>query len=140
MILLPPKPFIEIPKYYNLVDIGIILEKPSEDNKISTSSKTFEYMLYGIPFISVDCIEMNRKIIEKYKCGLLVRWGDIDDIIKKLEILIIDKDLRKNLGKNGKNAIVKEYNWDLVEKKLLSSYLKFIEKDHQRKVSSKSLN
>lgn len=140
VILLPHQPFTEIPRYYGVVDIGIILEKPSEDNKISSSSKTFEYMLYGIPFITVDCIELNKKVVKKYGCGFTVNFNDTNDILEKLEKLIVDSDLRKKMGKKGKEAIIREYNWDIVEKKLLSSYSEFIENKNQKKSLTKSLN
>lgn len=58
------------------------------------------------------------EIIEDGKEGLLCK-PEVQDIVEKLEILIKDKELRKNLLENLHNKICKQFSWDNTTKQLL---------------------
>lgn len=64
-----------------------------------------EALSVGLPIVSYDCPNGPRNIITDKKEGLLARNGDIHDLASKLEILIRDEELRKQMGKTGKENV-----------------------------------
>jgi len=122
MILLGAKPHEEIPKYLALSDILIA---PFNDDYFKGSEfwwnpvKLFEYMSSGKPVVSYDYKEV-RKIVRD--AGLLAKPGDLNDFIKKLEYLIEDEDLRREMGKKGRKIAVSEYDWKIRAKQTVEVY------------------
>jgi len=122
MILLGAKPHDEIPKYLALSDILIA---PFNDEYFRgfgfwwNPVKLFEYMSSGKPIVSYDYDEI-RKIIRD--AGVLAKPGDLDDFIKKLEYLIEDENLRKEMGRKGRESAVKEYDWTVRAKQTVEVY------------------
>jgi len=122
MILLGAKPHDEIPKYLALSDILIA---PFNDEYFKgfgfwwNPVKLFEYMSSGKPVVSYDYEEV-RKIVRD--AGLLAKPGDLDDFIKKLKHLIEDEDLRREMGRKGRDIAVKEYDWKTRAKQTVEVY------------------
>jgi len=125
MILVGAKPHDEIPKYLALSDILIA---PFNDEYFRGKGfwwnpvKLFEYMSSGKPIVSYDYEEV-RKIVRD--AGLLAKPGDLEDFIRKLESLIEDEKLRKEMGKKGREIAVKEYDWRARAKQTVEVYKKF---------------
>ena len=57
-----------------------------------------EAMSCGLPCVSFDCPYGPRKIITDGEDGLLAEDGNLEDIAKKLERLMSDEELRKDMG------------------------------------------
>ena len=62
------------------------------------------------------------KIVENEKCGLLVDYGNVNDIKNALLKLINDPRLCEKLGNNGRKAYENKYSWKIMEKRLLNEY------------------
>jgi glycosyltransferase involved in cell wall biosynthesis len=61
-----------------------------------------------------------QNLIERHNCGLVFSNNyEFKEVIVKL---LKDKELRERLGTNGYNAIMKEYNTDIVKENLLLMY------------------
>lgn len=122
MILLGAKSHDDIPKYLALSDILIA---PFNDEYFRCSGfwwnpvKLFEYMAAGKPIVSYNYEEV-RKIVRG--AGLLAKPGDLDDFIKKLEYLVEDECLRKELGRKGREIAVREYDWRIRAKQTVKVY------------------
>lgn len=127
MMLLGAKPHHEIPKYLALSDILIA---PFDDEYFQSYDfwwnpvKLFEYMASGRPIVSYDYEEI-RKIVRDG--GLLAKPGDLDDFTDKLEQLIYDENLRKEIGRKGREIAVREYNWKLRAKQTVKVYKNVLE-------------
>ena len=127
MILLGAKPHEEIPVYLALSDILIA---PFNDDYFKGTKfwwnpvKLFEYMSAGKPIVSYDYEEV-RKIVRD--AGLLAKPGNLEDFIEKLNYLIEDENLRKELGKKGREIAVKEYDWKIRAKQIVNIYKKVLE-------------
>tara|TARA_B100000953_G_scaffold215165_1_gene177839 strand:+ start:549 stop:827 length:279 start_codon:yes stop_codon:yes gene_type:complete len=61
------------------------------------------------------------------KTGFLVQQGNHEQLVKKLALLLEDKELAKKMGSNGHKFIEETFNWELIAKKfikIIESYLK----------------
>jgi glycosyltransferase involved in cell wall biosynthesis len=78
-------------------------------------------MLGGKPIIASNC-KPQQNLIEKHKCGLIFEsLTEFHDAIIKL---LNDKRLREEMGENGRNAILREYNTEIVKENLILMYKK----------------
>jgi len=84
----------------------------------------FEYMAAGIPVIASD-FPLWNKILTENKCGLCVNPFDKDSIAKAINELLANPEKAKQLGQNGKKAVLEKFNWNIEKKKLIEFYEKF---------------
>lgn len=91
------------------------------------NTKLFEYMANGLPVICTD-FEMFKKIIDKYKCGFYVNPYDVDDIREKINLILDNDSLKKQMSENAYRAAKEEFNWGTQEKKLLKFYKGILKK------------
>jgi len=78
-------------------------------------------MYTGKPVVVSDCPSFKR-IVEDAKCGLTFRGGDSENLAKKILLLYKDKKMRMKMGKNGREAVEKKYNFEETGKQLLLLY------------------
>jgi glycosyltransferase involved in cell wall biosynthesis len=87
------------------------------------TNKVFEYMEAGIPFICTD-YDLWKDIVDRYNCGICVTPGSVEEITAAMKLLITNKELAFEMGKNGRRAVLEEFNWASEEEK----YIKLFEK------------
>ncbi|AKB75713.1 hypothetical protein MSLAZ_2452 [Methanosarcina lacustris Z-7289] len=115
-------PHIEIPKYIGISKIGTVLLYPTERfKKTAYPLKLFEYMACSKAVIASDLPAMG-KIIKEAKCGLLTDPTDKDKIAENIIYLIENPQESKKMGINGRIAVEKKYNWEIMEKQLIEIY------------------
>lgn len=66
-----------------------------------------EAMSCGIPCVSLDCPYGPREIITDGVTGLLALDGDIEDLARKIEWMIVHEDERKKMGRNAREDAAK---------------------------------
>ena len=64
------------------------------------------------------------ELMKDNETGFLVEKGNADEWIKKLSMLIEDKQKREDMGNNGKKFVEENFSWD----KIAKEFLKDIEK------------
>ncbi len=101
--------------------IGLVLLHPTATFMTSYPLKLFEYMASGIPVIASNFPEW-AKIIDKYRCGLLVDPMNPDAVNEAISDLLNHPEKAYQMGQNGLNAISTELNWDRELEVLLSVY------------------
>lgn len=113
------QPWENIPLYSNLYDIGVT-PYPAERGvgRYRSSMKSLEYSAAGTPVVITQC-EGVSDIIENGKCGIVVPPDDDKALANALVKLLNDRELRKELGKNGRELVEREYKWDHVAQKML---------------------
>jgi glycosyltransferase involved in cell wall biosynthesis len=86
-----------------------------------SNNKLFEYMMAGLPVICTDFI-LWKEVVEKNNCGICVNPRNINEVIEAIIYLKDNPEIAFQMGKNGRDAILREYNWNTESKKLLSVY------------------
>lgn len=86
-----------------------------------------EAMSHGLPVVSYDCQYGPRDIIEQGKDGYFVPLNDEKSFSDKINLLINDENLRKEMGKNAYEKS-KMYSMENIVKMWISAYSKLIEK------------
>ncbi|WP_419168978.1 glycosyltransferase [Halobacteriovorax sp.] len=99
--------------------LGFAILKPVGNYLNSYSTKIFEYMAIGLPFI-VSNFEIYKKLHIDEKCAFLVD-PELIEIIPKVSKFLKNKDSIENFSRSG-IELVKEYNWENEEKKLFNFY------------------
>lgn len=81
--------------------------------------KIFESMESALPVILVD-VPVYRKLVEEYKCGVLVDVNSVESIKEAIQYLVSHKEEAYEMGQNGRRAVIEKYSWDQVSKIYLS--------------------
>jgi len=55
------------------------------------------------------------------KTGFLIKEGDAETWVKKINVLLNDKKLSDRMGKEGREFVSENFNWDLIAKKFLEN-------------------
>lgn len=95
-------------------------------------NKIFEYMAYGLPIILSDQEMWRDLIVEKYHCGVCVKAGDVESVMRGIQTILSDKHGAFEMGKRGQEAVINEFNWKTQEKVLLEVYEKITDKQDGR--------
>jgi len=69
--------------------------------------------------------------INEGKDGLLVEYGNINEIALNITSLLANKDLCKQMGQNGKKKVLSQYSWDVVVHSIRNELYKMT---HDRKI------
>tara|TARA_B100000029_G_scaffold354547_1_gene347350 strand:+ start:682 stop:1770 length:1089 start_codon:yes stop_codon:yes gene_type:complete len=69
------------------------------------------------------------EMIYNDKTGFLVEEGDSEAWIEKINLLINNKDMRKNLGQNARQLVIEKFNWDKLSKEFVDIVKPFIKKE-----------
>ena len=78
-------------------------------------------MASGVPVIASELSGV-KTVFENNKQGFLVKPKSVNDLFKKINILINDKKLRLKMGEAGKKLVQEKYIKEKVLKKLISLY------------------
>ena len=88
---------------------------------VAYANKIFQYMSLGKPLLVSDATAQKR-LVEKNNTGLIHLDRNVKDFSEKVLTLYRDKDLRHQLGENGKQFIENEFSWEQTSKKLIDLY------------------
>lgn len=94
------------------------------------SNKIFEYMLCGLPVICTDFKLWKECIVDKYKCGICVEPNNVSQIQNAVEWILSNRNEALEMGQRGRDAILKEFNWELYEDFFVSMYDKIYTSIH----------
>ncbi len=109
--------------YLKIADIGVANLYHKPNYLTSLPIKAFEYMASGIPIIMSDFPYWIETFSE---CALFVNPLDPNDIKKKIEILLSDKDLSPKLAESGKKLVLEKYTWEAESKLLVKHYQQLV--------------
>ncbi|MFQ5885374.1 MAG: glycosyltransferase, partial [Thermoplasmata archaeon] len=104
-------PWLQVPDYLRMADIGFCAFNPTEKYRQATPVKIFECMLFGKPFVANEELPVVRQLINETSCGLPTRFEE-DHLVRNLSTLIDDDKLRATLGEAGRAAVERKYNWE----------------------------
>jgi len=108
----------KLPAKTKQFDIGLNLLIDTSDNYLySSANKFFDYIMAGLPVISMNFPEY-RKVNDEYNVGILLKDLQQESIVNAIE------SIRKNYGLYSKNSAkaAQELHWESQEKLLLEIY------------------
>lgn len=100
---------------------GLVTLHPTPNYIESLPIKMFEYMSAGIPVIASD-FPLWRDIIQGSQCGVCIDPLDPAQIASAIDELVLNPYKARQMGQNGRRAVLERYNWAAEEKKLLTFY------------------
>ncbi|MBU4445201.1 glycosyltransferase family 4 protein, partial [bacterium] len=111
-------PFTDAPYYINSYDICIAPWDIELYNKTAGSPmKLFDYLACGKPVI-VSPVYGVYEIVKKYNCGVVVDVKNSKLFSKTLLYLIENSKNRKEMGKRGRDIVLKHFTWEITSRKI----------------------
>jgi len=120
----------EMPEYIAAMDIVLALY-PNLNFFYYSPMKIFEYMACGKPVITTKIEQIAEIIIDKNN-GFLCDPDNIKQIIHNLTDLINSEELRKSIGKNARETIVKNYTWKCKAEQLSRLCVSILQQFHNK--------
>ncbi len=112
---------VKIQYYHAFIGMALNSAKQVEGEGTLGNTKLFEYMEAGLPVICSD-YRLWREIVEKHDCGIIVDPKNTAQIAEAIQTLVKNPEQAIRMGQNGRNAVLKHYNWGTQEKILLDLY------------------
>ena len=105
-------PYSKLPEYYSLADVVVFTGHP-ECYGSTASLTVLEAMACETPAVrSIGCNEE----VEDGVSGILVDPRNRVELADAIVKILLDKDLAKKMGKEGRNRVLTLYNWENVSK------------------------
>ncbi|MGQ9678677.1 MAG: glycosyltransferase family 4 protein [bacterium] len=112
-------------QWYAVSDAGVVPSLPVLGYEFALPVKMFEFMKAELPVVVPDFPPL-RAIIQQYACGLTFVPGNVDSLVAAIQNLKSQREKASTMGKNGRQAVTKIYNWANEEKKLLQLYERIV--------------
>jgi len=109
----------DLPKYYQVCDIFLLPSRVDQNGDVEGFGIVLiEANLKKKPVIGTKDCGIEDAIIDRVT-GYLVEQNNVEAIAKTCIKLLESIELRKELGENGYNRAINEYNWENVTKRTL---------------------
>lgn len=116
------QPFAKFYSYMSLADVNVIPHQSNGHTDNTVPHKLFQGMMAAKPLLVSSSAPLKR-LIEKYKSGIVFEAGNSRDFADKVLSLFNDAALCNTLGENGKRVTVEEnVNWEYDQKELVNLY------------------
>ena len=105
-----PVPHNEVKQYYDLIDIFVVSRPDYPVTRTVTPLKPFEAMARARPVVVTNLPALNE-IITNLETGIITEDNELLSLVKSIEILISDQELRTKLGEQAKSWVINERSW-----------------------------
>jgi glycosyltransferase involved in cell wall biosynthesis len=109
----------KIPSYLRLADVGLVTLHPTTTFIESYPIKVFEYMSSALPVIMSDFLLWKELFKD---AAIFVDPLNVKDIANKIQYILSQDEIRKNIALKGENLVLTKYNWEMESKKLIHLY------------------
>jgi glycosyltransferase involved in cell wall biosynthesis len=107
-------PYEEVPKYINASDVCVVPKKPLKSGY--SPLKLYEYMACGKPVVASNL--PGFEILEQNEAGILVEPENSEELAEAIIKLLKDEKVREEMGRNGREYVVKNHSWENVARKV----------------------
>lgn len=126
--VLPFQPYENISHVFSLGDVDLVISKKNVGQN-SVPSKTWNIMSAERPVLaSFDENSELQRIIENYKVGIFVKADDEEGLINSILQLYKDRNLCTELGKNGREFILKNLTKEKGTEKYIHAFENILNK------------
>jgi glycosyltransferase involved in cell wall biosynthesis len=101
--------------------VGLAVLRRAPNSYESYPTKLFEYMALGMPMITSN-FPLYRNVVEGNSCGLCVDPDRPDELADAIEWLMDHPAEAAEMGRRGREAVLREFNWNREVGKLLRFY------------------
>lgn len=122
---------LAVPNLLGEVDVGLVCIQPEDQYLTSLPTKLFEYMLAGLPVVASN-FPFWREIVEANHCGICVDPQEPVEIAEAIRYLYRHPEARVEMGSNGRNAVLRQFNWESQSKVLLTLYAELFQSETGR--------
>ena len=116
--LLPFQPYEDIAHVFSLGDVGLVISKPGVGEN-SVPSKTWSIMSASRPVLANFDENELKSIVADNKCGLFTKAGDKGAFKEAIINLYSNRELCSEMGKNGRDFIMKYLTKDVAIKRFV---------------------
>ena len=116
---------IKVAEILGKAKAGLVLLHPTRRYLDAYPTKMFEYMSVGMPVIVSD-FPLWRQIVEDAGCGLIVDPLDPKAIADAMQWILDHPAEAEAMGRSGREAVEKDYNWNTEADKLVTLYKKLL--------------
>lgn len=103
--MLPFQPYEDISHVFSLGDAGLVISKPGVGEN-SVPSKTWSILSASRPVLANFDENELKEIVDKHRCGIFTKAGDRETFKEAILKLYQDRELCRELGKNGRQFIL----------------------------------
>ncbi|MEW5987750.1 MAG: glycosyltransferase family 4 protein [Chloroflexota bacterium] len=114
-------PYDQLYEQLQAAAVGMVCNQPRHDYDLAQPNKLFEYMSAGLPVIASN-FPLWREIVAGNQCGLMVDPTQPSAIAEAIDHLLANPETRRQMGANGRQAILTRYNWTVEGQKLVDLY------------------
>ena len=116
------QPFSKFYSYMHLADVNVIPHQSNGHTDNTVPHKLFQGMMAAKPLLVSSSAPLKR-LIDQHEAGLVFSAGDSKDFADKILELYQNKDLRNQLGENGRKVSMDgQLNWETTQKTLVQLY------------------
>ncbi len=112
----------ELQDYLSYCDISISAIPPESYYKVSSPTKLYESLGNGIPVVANRGILEQEKVILESGGGILADY-ETESFSAAIVRLLNDKNLRKEMGKKGREYVINNYSYRVIAKKIFPYFL-----------------
>lgn len=112
---------LQVKEILNTSLAGLVLFLPVPNHTASQPNKMYEYMSSAIPIIASN-FPLWREIVEGNKCGICVDPTKPSEIAAAIDYFVENPSVAKEMGENGRQAVINTYNWETEKNKLFDLY------------------
>ena len=113
----------KIKSYIKSSHIGLIPFKKTEQTDNSSPNKLYQYMYYGLPIVSTDCISI-KTIVENNKVGIVYKSEDTEGFVNSVLQLYNNNLESTKFSKNAKLLVKHKYNWNHSVEEMIKMYIR----------------
>lgn len=116
-------PFGDVPLYLQAADLVVLPQRKSMQSYGQIPAKVFDAMAMAKPIIATNVADM-QLILDG--CGIVVEPGDISALAEKIAWVFANPRAAEEMGKRGREKCIAEYSWNVMEKKLVAIFEKYL--------------
>jgi glycosyltransferase involved in cell wall biosynthesis len=116
-------PFDEAMQKVKASDVGVVCFQPGFFNHIhALPHKMFDYMGAELAVLAPDIAIEVSDIIRTTNCGFLIDSSDPKSIANAIDQLSENREILRELGRNGRAAVQRRFNWEAEAQTLVNLY------------------